>query len=86
MCLPRLSGYRFDLLPERVQKAQTAIAAAGKVLTDAQLIEVAFELGFGECVYFADVRVLLDLTDLQSVALAAAIVSVAENKGAQTWR
>jgi hypothetical protein len=78
----------FEVTPERLTKAEAAIAAAKPRLSQSQAMEVAFELGFGDAIDMNEEtgQIDIDLTNLQMIAFAAALAAVAETGGRMTDR
>lgn len=74
--------YVHEVTKERLDKALAALQAATNKLTPEQAMAAFWELGWGEVVTFdSDGKLNLDLTDLQIVAAAAAVVAAAETNG-----
>lgn len=74
--------YVHEVTAERLTKAMAALSAATTRLTPEQAMQVFWELGYGEvAVYDADGKLALNLTDLQIVAVTAAVVAAAETNG-----
>jgi len=74
--------YVHEVAAERLTKALTALQAATTRLTPEQAMSVFWELGYGEMSFFdSDGKLQLNLTDLQIVAVTAAVVAAAETNG-----
>lgn len=79
--------YELEVLPPRLKKVDSAIAqVVKKGLTANSVLDVFHELGWqNQIVYLPDApeseRFTFDLTNLQLVALAAALMAVAETGG-----
>lgn len=77
----------FDVKTERLDKALTVFKTARSLMTFETAVNVVFELGFGDAMTFdAQGRMDLDMTDLQFIALAAAMAAAAETGGAMHTR
>jgi hypothetical protein len=76
--------YTFEVPPERMEAANNIIARVGKnnLLTLEQLVDVLTEMGFATAIDFAEGQLQIhELTDLQTVGLAAALAMVLQTGG-----
>jgi hypothetical protein len=74
--------YVHEVTEERLTKAMAALQAATTRLTPEQAMSAFWELGYGELAVFdPDGKLALNLTDLQIVAVTAAVVAAAETNG-----
>lgn len=77
----------FEVSKERSAKVQESIKKYAKALGTDTLIEVMFEVGYGDTITFDQEtrKMQCDLTDLQWVAVAGAMAAVNETKAKQRW-
>lgn len=76
----------FEVSGARIEKVLAALKASMNKLTDAQKLEVAYEVGLADGITFDPDGIEapeMNLTDLQLVAFVAAIAAVAESGGKQ---
>lgn len=79
--------FEFEVPEPWLDRSLKAIAAAKAKLSQDQVCEVFFELGFGDAMnYTLDGELQLSLTNLQLVAVAAAIAAAADAGGRMVER
>lgn len=87
MCSNANLIYSFKVLDTRLDKAVAAIRAARTKLTTEQAVEVIAEIGYADAIYYDDEQKLqLNMSHLQLVVTAAALLAVAETGGVQEVR